>query len=189
MVRADFSSQAEQIRCLRKMVTAYRGVHSVWALARDIVFRQMQSQPKNKAQHALAIGRWIQANVTYANEGDEQFQTPLATLRFRYGDCDDFTTLTAALCESLAIPCQLVAVAWADPIKIAGAGQPSRGPWAAVFGPSTFRHIFPLALVPAAGGAFVSIPLDSTLDLPIDYLTNPVQLAIARGIKPRLLVL
>lgn len=187
MARGDFASQPQQIGFLRRLVTAYRGVHTVWALARDIVFRQMQCQPKAKAQHALAIARWVQQNITYANEGDEQFQTPLATLRFKYGDCDDFTSLTAALVESLAIPCQLVAVAWADKLTLPF-GQRSKGPWATVFGPETFRHIFPTALIPA-GGRFVPMPLDSTLDQSVETLTNPVQLAIARGVMPRILVL
>jgi Transglutaminase-like superfamily len=186
MRRAQFGSQAEQVGFLRQLVTAYRSLHTITALARDIVFRQHNCLPKRKLCHALAIGTWVQQNITYVNEGEETFQTPLATLRFRYGDCDCTTTLTASLLESIGIPCELVAVAWADPVRLFG--RPVRGPWGKVFGRESFRHIFPRALVPD-GGRIRRVPLDATLDHPIEMLTDPVALAAARGVRPRTLVL
>ncbi len=186
MRRAQFATQADQVAFLRQLVGAYRSVHTITALARDIVFRQYHCRPKAKLSHAVSIARWVQQNITYVNEGEETFQTPLATLRFGYGDCDCISVLIASLCESIGIPCQLVAVAWADPLPLFG--RRSVGAWLKVFGPETFRHIFACALV-GAGGKTRRVPLDATLDQPVERLTNPVLLAAARGVRPRTLVL
>lgn len=186
MRRAEFSGQAEQVAFLRELVQAYRSLHTITALARDIVFRIYNCPPKRKLLHAVALADWVQKNITYVNEGEETFQTPLATLRFGYGDCDCMTTLLASLLEAVGIPCELVAVAWADPVRLFG--RPVRGPWGRVFGASSFRHIFPRAVV-AAGGQTRRVPLDPTLDQPVGRLTNPVTLAAARGVRPTTLVL
>ncbi len=186
MRRGQFGTQADQVAFLRQLVTAYRSLHTITALARDIVFRQYNCQPKKRLTHAVALGTWVQQNITYVNEGEETFQTPLATLRFGYGDCDCMTVLIASLAESIGIPCELVAVAWAEPLALFG--RRSSGAWVTVFGPSTFRHIFPRALV-RAGGKMRRVSLDATLDQPVEWLTNPVLLAAARGVRPRTLVL
>jgi transglutaminase-like putative cysteine protease len=186
MRRAQFDSQAEQIGFLRKLVTAYRSTHTISALARDIVFRQASCPPKKKGAHALAVAGWVQRNVTYVNEGEETFQTPLATLRFGYGDCDDLTTLIASLVESLGIPCELVALGWAERERLFG--RPVAAGWANVLPTATYRHIFPRAVISSAGQV-LRVPLDATLDQPVEWRTDPVALAASRGVKPTTLVL
>lgn len=155
-------SQQDQIRFLRRMVDQWKSNQLVRDKALDIVFREAGCPPKDRRCQALAIGRWVQRSITYVNDGGEQFQTPTRVLTHRYGDCDDFTVVTAALCESIGIRCQLVGLAWK--------GQ--------------FRHIFPRAVIPGPGGRVDLLPLDATLDQPVDRLTDPVAIARARGDKP-----
>ena len=186
MRRAEFDSQQEQVAFLRQMVSAYRSTHTISSLARDIVFRQYQCRPKRRLAHAVALAHWVQQHITYVNEGEETFQTPLATLRQGYGDCDDLTTLIASLVESLGIPCELVAVAWAEPSPLFG--RKVAAGWTKVFSEERYRHIFPRAVI-SGGGRVRRVPLDATLDQPVQLMTNPVLMAAARGVKPRTLVL
>lgn len=165
--RLRVASQPDQVAFLRAMVDRYRANQLVREKAIDIVFREARCAPKAKACHALAIGEWVQRNVTYVNEGIETFQTPVRTLTWRYGDCDDFTTLICSLLEAIGIRSELVALKWR--------GQ--------------FRHIFPRAVLPAAGGKLVRMPLDATLRQPVVELTNPIRLAVERGDHPETLVL
>ena len=152
--RGKFRTQADQIRYLRQMVKEYRGSATVRALARDIVFRQYNVEPRNEVGYALAIGSWVQANVTYVRELPEEFQTPTATIQMGYGDCDDFAVLTCALLEALGIESELVALEWDTPN--------GRG----------FGHIFARANVRG-----MRVSLDATLELPIETMTDPVRMA------------
>jgi transglutaminase superfamily protein len=185
--RAQFGSQAEQVAFLRQLVEGYKSTYTIAQLARDIVFRQRQCPPKKKACHALAIASWVQDNITYVNEGEETFQTPLHTLRVGYGDCDDFTTLIGAFLESLGIPVELVAVGWAgDELPF---GQKASGPWRTLFAQESFRHIFPRARISGPQGTR-RLPLDATLSAPVSALTDPIELAKSMGVSsPRVLVL
>lgn len=176
--RKSFATQAEQVKYLRQMVAAYRGTQGIRSLARDVVFRVLQLPPKRRAAHAVGIASWVQGRITYVNEGDETFQTPIETLRSGYGDCDDFSTLIAALCESLGVPTELVALEW-------GGTRLPFGFWVG----GQFRHIFPRAIVPGPDGRPLRLPLDATLDQPVEALTDPVLIAVRRGVRPRTLVL
>ena len=40
------------------------------------MFHEAGCQPKDKLAHALAIGEWVQKNITYVNELPETFQSP-----------------------------------------------------------------------------------------------------------------
>jgi transglutaminase-like putative cysteine protease len=148
-------SQPDQIRFLRQMVNQYRQLYAIRARARDIVFRQWVNPPKDKASQAIACARWVQDNITYVEEMPEVFQTPTHTIATGYGDCDDFVTLTGSLIESIGIESELV-------------GMHYRG---------EYRHIFCRAVMPNG----VRIPLDATLNAPVEHLTNPIALAQDRG--------
>jgi len=64
---------------------------------------------------------WVKKNIRWTKDTDgvETLQTPERTLEWRAGDCDDLSTLLAALALSIGIPCQYRVVA-ADP------GSPKR---------------------------------------------------------------
>lgn len=157
--RVHFRSQGEQIEFLRQMVDEYRGHAGIRARARDIVFRQANCPARDEVAYALAIGRWVQANVTYVRELPEEFATPVHTLLTRYGDCDDFASVTAALIESLGIESELVGMSWETPADPQGA----------------FGHIFTRAVVRGQ-----RIPLDATLEFPIEALTDPIEVGRQR---------
>lgn len=154
---------------LRGMVDAYREVHPIRTRARDIAFRQSQCPPRDQACQAIAIAGWVQNHITYVMELPETFQTPTTTVAEGYGDCDDFTTLICALCESIGIETELVGLEWGPPRD------------------RYFRHIFPRAIV-AAGGRIYRVPLDATLTSVVDGQTDPIKIALERGLNLRVFV-
>ena len=149
------ASQEDQIRALREMVGEARNLYNIRARARDIVFRQWPTPPKDRRAQALAIASWVQRNITYVEEMPEVFQTPSQTVASGYGDCDDFTSLTAALLEAIGIPSLLVGLEWHVPDE----GR-------------AYQHIFAGADLPSG-----FVPLDATLSWPIDYVMDPIELA------------
>lgn len=157
-----FGSQPEQIVWLRGMVDRYREVFPIRSRARDIVFRQYACPPRDPLCHALAIAQWVQNNITYVAEMPETFQTPTTTVAEGYGDCDDFSTLIGAMCESIGIPVELVGMQWGE-----GEGR-------------FYKHIFPRALITRPGKLY-RVPLDATLTSPVDGTQDPIRIALARG--------
>ncbi len=150
-------SQPDQIRIMRQMVDEFAQTYAIRSRARDIVFRVWPTAPKDKRGQAIAIGRWVQNNITYVEEDPEVFQTPTATVAMGYGDCDDMTDLVAALLQSIGITNELWGLEWRR----------------------EYRHIFPVAVVPGASGP-ERIPLDASLSTPIEHLTDPVAIARQR---------
>lgn len=161
--KVRFGSQPEQIVWLRGMADQYRELYVIRARARDIAFRQRNCAPRDQICQAVAIAGWVQDNITYVAEMPETFQTPTTTISEGYGDCDDFSTLIAALCESIGIETELVGLQWGK-----GAGR-------------FYRHIFPRAIVPVAG-KLVRVPLDATLTVPVDGTLDPIAILLARGV-------
>ncbi len=166
--RARFRSQADQIQYLRTTVDEWRGSAAIRARARDIVFRVYNCPPRNEAAYAVAIGKWTQANIRYVRELPEVFQTPTTTIALGYGDCDDFATVIASLLEAVGIESELVGMEWDNPGRASG---------------RSYQHIFARAVV---GGR--RIPLDATLQRPVEDLTDPVRIALERGLRLRVLV-
>lgn len=160
--KVSFGSQEEQIRYLRSIVDEYRCVYAIRARARDIVFRQRGCAPKDKRGQALAIGSWVQDNVTYVEELPETFQTPTSTVAQGYGDCDDYVTLIGSLLESIGIDAELVALQWPD----------TDGEY--------YRHIYAVASFTERGSQ-VCLPLDATLGASVYELTNPIRVAQLAG--------
>ncbi len=165
--KIEFHSQAEQIAFLRQMVNRYAGNPLIHDKAIDIVFNIAKCPPKAKLCQAVAIGRWVQTHITYVNEGVETFQTPVRTLTYRFGDCDDFATLTASLCQALGMQTELCGLEWGG----------------------MYRHIFARVVIPVPGAGERRIPLDGTLNEDVRTLPNPVTISIARGDNPRVLAL
>ena len=164
-LRMSFGSQQEQVMFLRSIVRVYRGRLPIRQKAVEIV-QEAGVPPKHKLAQALAIGTYCQETLYYVNEGIETFQTPIRTLRNGFGDCDDYTTLIASLCEAIGIPCRLEAIAVQRTPP--GLGDLFRDDSRALI------HIFPVAVVNGR-----RVPLDGTLDLPIG--TDPVRVIQRRG--------
>lgn len=166
--RMRFESQAAQVWWLRQMVRVYRTNQLIREKAVDIVFNWAKCPAKSKLCQAVAIGRWVQTHVRYVNEPVETFQSPIRTLTWRAGDCDDHAGLVCTLLESIAIASQLCALWWRD----------------------QYRHIYPRALVGQGKGKPPRIlHLDTTLKTDVRQLANPIAISIKRGDHPRVLVL
>jgi transglutaminase-like putative cysteine protease len=61
---------------------------------------------------AGTIQQWVQENIEYRRDPPdvELVQTPQVTLQLRAGDCDDQSTITAALLMATGHPAQFIAV-------------------------------------------------------------------------------
>lgn len=68
--------------------------------------------PKKWLAEAARIHNYVRDNIRYIKDirGIETIQTPVQTLRLGQGDCDDKSTLVAALLESIGHPTRFVAV-------------------------------------------------------------------------------
>jgi len=183
--RVRFSSQQEQGLFLRNMVDTFRHTNAMRQWATGVIFAGCR--PKQRLCHALRLARWVQEHVRYVNEGDETFQVPPRTLRFRFGDCDDFSTLIATGLEAVGIKCELVLMWIADPPgRVARALEGLGIPWEATR-TGSYRHIFPRAVIPVGKG-ILRVPLDATLTARAGR-ANPLRIAARRGDKVRTLVL
>lgn len=165
---ARWETQQDQIKYLREVVELFRGVAAIRARARHIVFHLDNCLPRNEVQHAISIGRWVQQNITYVKELPEVFQLPTTTIALGYGDCDDMCTVVASLCEAVGIETELVGLEWDSP---PGAPGPKRA----------FQHIYAQAVI---GGRWRA-PLDTTLQRPMEYLSNPVHIGRDSGLRLR----
>lgn len=162
--------QRAQVLYLRTVVDQARAETEIRELARDIVFRQSNLPERAPFAHALALARWVQTHITYVNELPEVFQTPLATLDTRYGDCDDQAVLLASLLESIGIPAYLFSVGWDAPPA------------------PELQHIYVVADVGPPGGLDL-VALDTTLRTDVrKYQRDPLAELRARGHEPRLCV-
>lgn len=168
--RGVWRTQADQIHFLRDVVDHFRGSASIRARARDIVFRLNNCPPRNEAAYSIAIGRWVQQNITYVRERPEVFQDPSTTIAMGYGDCDDTAPLVASLLEAVGVESELIGLEWEAP-----PGSPVR---------RAFQHIYPAARIQSRW----RIPLDTTLQRPIEQMTDPIRLAQERGLRLRVLI-
>jgi transglutaminase-like putative cysteine protease len=165
-----WTDQRAQVLYLRQQVNAGRAEPEIRELARDIVFRQAGLAERQPFAHALALARWVQTNITYVNELPEVFQTPLATLDTRYGDCDDQAVLLASLLESVGIPAFLFSIGWSEPPA------------------PELEHIYVVADV-GGPGQMDLVPLDTTLRTDIrQRQRDPMAEVQARGQQVRLFV-
>jgi transglutaminase-like putative cysteine protease len=67
---------------------------------------------KNFLGEVKVFHRFVRDNIRYLRDihGVETIQSPVKTLEYGYGDCDDKSTLLAALLESAGHPSRFVAV-------------------------------------------------------------------------------
>lgn len=98
----------ETLRLMSKLVKQGKSNISIRTLAGQLTKNLPQ---KNFYGEIDAIHRFVQNEIRYVKDirNVETIQTPIVTLNNRYGDCDDKSTLTAALLESIGHPTRFVA--------------------------------------------------------------------------------
>lgn len=85
---------------------------------KDLTVRETAGQlfsglaQKNFLGEVKTLHRYVQNNIRYMNDirGVETVQSPVKTLEYGYGDCDDKSTLLAAMLEATGHPSRFVAV-------------------------------------------------------------------------------
>lgn len=97
---------------MRELVRRYKKALPVRQLALELTRNGRQ---KDYVSEAKNIHRFVRDKIRYIKDirGIETVQTPLITIEMAQGDCDDKTTLAAALLESIGHPTRLVAIGFA----------------------------------------------------------------------------
>lgn len=71
------------------------------------LIRQCDIPARDERGVARAVQEYVQHNVKYFRESPERFQSPLRTLQWGIGDCDDMAILLACILRSFRIPTRL----------------------------------------------------------------------------------
>ena len=128
-------SDRKKLKLLRELAERYGGdPHMRWFVVNQILKPAGVVQRDFKAQ-AAAMLKWVQENIFYTNEADEQVQTPWRTIAVKTGDCDDSSLLLATFAESIRMPWKF-ALAGDSNGKRVRYVEGERLPWA------NFSHIY-----------------------------------------------
>jgi len=95
---------------MRQLVRRYKKSLEIRQLAFAIIDRVRGH--KNFADQVRAVHAWVQDNIQFVKDirDIETLATPVKTLEFRKGDCDDQAVLLASLLESIGHPTRFVAI-------------------------------------------------------------------------------
>jgi hypothetical protein len=104
---------AQTIRYMYGAVMGNEGVGSAEIRRQALTIVQGVASRDQQGEIA-AVLQWVKSNIAFRGEWAETVQTPLVTLQLRAGDCDDQSTLMAALLGSLGYKTRFKTVA-ADP--------------------------------------------------------------------------
>lgn len=122
--RKDYPGLETVLDEMKRLVKEYKGSPKVRDKAVDIT-SGIPNDPRTGLPNrrafdniASAIYDWMKTNIQYVRDPDgiEWLQTPLVTLKKKYGDCDDQSILAAALLSSIGVPTHFKVVK-ADPRK------------------------------------------------------------------------
>lgn len=94
---------------MRALVKKYKTSPTIYNLSRRIVYGLPQ---KDYLGEAKRVHQFVRDQIRYVKDiyGVETLQTPEKTLHIKQGDCDDKSTLAAALLESLGHPTRFLVV-------------------------------------------------------------------------------
>jgi len=98
------------LQLMGQLVRRYKKSLPIRQLAFSIIDRVRGH--KNFGAQVRAIHKYVRNNIQYVKDvnGVETLATPIKTLEFRKGDCDDQAVLIATLLESIGHPTRFVAV-------------------------------------------------------------------------------
>lgn len=107
-------SHPKRVAYLRRLANEYAADPRLrWFVVNDIL-RPAGVPTRDEPAMAQELLRWVQENVYYTQEFDEQIQSPWRTLSVRTGDCDDAALLLSALASAAGLECRMV-LAGRDP--------------------------------------------------------------------------
>ena len=95
------------VQAMRQLVDQAKVDPAIRQAAQSVVFLQPE---KDYLAEAEALFNFVRDSIRYTRDvhGVETLQTPQITLATRMGDCDDQSTLLAAMLESVGIPTRFV---------------------------------------------------------------------------------
>lgn len=98
------------LQIMRQLVRRYKKSVPVRQLALSIIDRVRGH--KNFYDQVSAIHEYVKNNIQFVKDvnGIETLATPLKTIEYRKGDCDDQAVLIASLLESIGHPTRFIAV-------------------------------------------------------------------------------
>lgn len=102
------------LAAMRALVDQYKTDVQIRQIATQIIFLTPE---KDEFSEACALFEFVRDNIRYVKDvhGVETLATPVITLATKIGDCDDQTTLLAALLESVGYPTRFVIAAYHYP--------------------------------------------------------------------------
>lgn len=137
---------AQTIRYMYGAVMGNEGVHSPEIRRQALKIVELVAS-RDQQREISTVLQWVKNNIAFRGEYAETVQTPLVTLQLRAGDCDDQSTLIAALLSSLGYKTRFRTVAadpsapWAYSHVFTEVFQRKRGQWISV--DSTVPQSFP----------------------------------------------
>ena len=98
------------LQIMRQLVRQYKKSLPIRQLALSVIDRVRGH--KNFPGQVKAIHEYVKNNIQFVRDvnGVETLATPLKTLEYRKGDCDDQATLIASMLESIGHPTRFIAV-------------------------------------------------------------------------------
>lgn len=100
------------LKAMGLFVNKYKKAPVIRDLALKIVRNAGAGNEKSWSKQARAIQLYVQKEVAYRRDirGVETVQSPVQTLKYGQGDCDDKSVLTASLLEAIGHPTRFAAV-------------------------------------------------------------------------------
>lgn len=104
----------ETLRLMRELAQQYKSDPAVRGLALELV---RPLSPRDWRGELKAVFEYVRDRIRYVHDiaGVETLQTPPATIELEAGDCDDKSTLLAALLASIGHRSRFVAVGYRQP--------------------------------------------------------------------------
>lgn len=99
----DLKNNKAQREGLWKVVEQYTGHPVLMDWAAELIRTRDVPERDNRAL-ARAIQQYAQQHIKFFRENPERFVSPMTTIRWGIGDCDDKTILIAAFLRSFRVP-------------------------------------------------------------------------------------
>jgi len=135
------------------VVLKYTGHPHLMEWAGDFL-REYNVPERDPAALARAVQQYAQEHVKFFRERPERFASPLRTIQWGFGDCDDKSILIASVLRSFRVPVRLAFIRYRQPTLDGGSKRIShvypqvklKGQWLAL----ESVHPWPMGKDPAA---------------------------------------
>lgn len=110
----NLKTPAQQRSALWAKVQEYTGQPDLIAFAAKIV-DECRIPARDTALLAACIQKWVQKHIKYFSEAPDRWQSPMRTLEWKIGDCDDQAILMASILRGFRVPVRAKFLRWTDP--------------------------------------------------------------------------